>query len=165
MILFKLKWRNPCTAFIVDITSNLSLNRRSTMCIVKWFNLYIFCQFTEQVFILLTVIHHRRATDFFTSGSNQIYKAPRELWCRQGGRRREVFQIFLIRVAKTKKEVHKARVRDIRDEQLVIYSWLLCLKKNEKRGRTNYNRGSVEKKKIRSRFIDNHIGQNSRSSL
>lgn len=62
-------------------------------------------------------------------------------------------------------EVHKARVRDIRDEQLVIYSWLLCLKKNEKRGRTNYNRGSVEKKKIRSRFIDNHIGQNSRSSL
>lgn len=76
-----------------------------------------------------------------------------------------MFQIFLIRVAKTKKEVHKARVRDIRDEQLVIYSWLLCLKKNEKRGRTNYNRGSVEKKKIRSRFIDNHIGQNSRSSL
>lgn len=66
---------------------------------------------------------------------------------------------------KNKKEVHKARVRDIRDEQLVIYSWLLCLKKNEKRGRTNYNRGSVEKKKIRSRFIDNHIGQNSRSSL
>ena len=77
-----------------------------------------------------------------------------------------MFQIFLIHVAKTKKEVHKARVRDIRDEQLVIYSWLLCLKKgNEKRGRTNYNRGSVEKKKIRSRFIDNHIGQNSRSSL
>ena len=165
MILFKLKWRNPCTAFIVDITSNLSLNRRSTMCIVKWFNLYIFCQFTEQVFILLTVIHHRRATDFFTSGSNQIYKAPRELWCWQGGRRREVFQIFLIHMAKTKKEVHKARVRDIRDEQLVIYSWLPCLKKNEKRGRTNYNRGSGEKKKIRSRFTDNHIGQNSRSSL
>ena len=76
-----------------------------------------------------------------------------------------MFQIFLIHMAKTKKEVHKARVRDIRDEQLVIYSWLLCLKKNEKRGHTNYNRGSVEKKKIRSRFIDNHIGQNSRSSL
>ena len=26
------------------------------MCIVKWFNLYIFCQITEQAFILLTVI-------------------------------------------------------------------------------------------------------------
>ena len=72
-----------------------------------------------------------------------------------------MFEVFLIHVAKTKKEVHKARVRDIRDEQLVIYSWLPCLKKNEKRGRTNYNRGPVEKKKIRSRFIDNHIGQNS----
>lgn len=40
------------------------------MCIVKWFNLYIFCQITEQAFILLTVIYRPRATDFFTSGSN-----------------------------------------------------------------------------------------------
>lgn len=45
-----------------------------------------------------------------------------------------MFQIFLIRVAKTKKELHKARVRDIRDEQLVIYSWLLRLKKMKNAG-------------------------------
>lgn len=129
------------------------------MCIVKWFNLYIFCQITEQAFILLTVIYRRRATDFFTSGSNQIYKVQ------VGGEEKGGVSDISYSCGKNKKEVHKARVRDIRDEQLVIYSWLLCLKKNEKRGRTNYNRGSVEKKKIRSRFIDNHIGQNSRSSL
>lgn len=125
------------------------------MCIVKWFNLYIFCQITEQAFILLTVITVEEPLISLLPVRTRFTKRLV----------REVFQIFLIHVAKTKKEVHKARVRDIRDELLVIYSWLLCLKKNEKRGRTNYNRGSVEKKKIRSRFIDNHIGQNSRSSL
>lgn len=40
-----------------------------------------------------------------------------------------MFQIFLIHVAKTKKELHKARVRDIRDEQLVMILLVAVLEK------------------------------------